>query len=148
MTARACLLLPEVRENPADLLRLARVGATDSPDAPGPRYTLALALLRCGDVDAAIGLLESTLKRKSLGYIEEQAWLLLSVAYARDGTMDEARRAFDRASQLVRPDQEKWPDGTLNQDWVQWLEFRILRREAEALIQQEPAPAADSRSSD
>jgi tetratricopeptide (TPR) repeat protein len=146
MIARTCLLLAPVREDPAELLRLATVGLEKSPDASWAWYAVGLAHLRSGNSEAAVQSFESALSGRWHGgqaHVLPQTWLVLAIAHAGAGRNDEARRAFEHAEQLVKPLFKETQNGTVQRDWTQWLEFQIFRREAEGLIGRKPAHVVD-----
>jgi tetratricopeptide (TPR) repeat protein len=89
-----------------------------------PKFTEGLALYRAGDWSAAREALEESCRRREGGDAYE--WFVLSMALARLGDLDAARREYDRAV-----------------EWTKWnrygdTELHILEAEAATLLGRSP----------
>jgi eukaryotic-like serine/threonine-protein kinase len=130
--ARAGLLAPGVTEQPARLVELAGKGLAQNPNEPWRIYLLGLALYRAERYQEAIqrltesGDLDPNWEAKPLN------WPVLAMSHHRLGHADEAAAWLARADQV---------DGKAMSIWWDWLEFRLLRREARALMGIPPLPA-------
>jgi tetratricopeptide (TPR) repeat protein len=71
------------------------------------------------------------------------AYSLLAMAQHQLKRPDEARAAFAKALEIVNTKMQKLENGTLDDDWVDWLVAHILLREAQAVIQGLPRTPED-----
>src|SRR5207244_1720227 len=113
------------------------------PQVPWYLHTLGLAHYRAGHFDEAIYWLQESLKRGPGWPAHLLNWLALAMAHERLGRAKEAQEWFAKAS--------KWMDALVNKTpneiglhtvpvaWHDEFARRILRREAEALLQTSPA---------
>lgn len=145
---RACLLAPELVGDPADFARRAEEMAANDP-APWNSYTAGVAHLRAGNLEQAIARLREALATggRSPGGVHRLNYLPLATALHRAGQTPEAQAALAQGEQAI----DGWisamlngPVGLLPLDWWDWLECRLLYREAKILITGAP-PADDPR---
>lgn len=144
------------RPTPASMRRW-RCGGRNGPSPPRPRrggasgaerqlHALGLAHYRAGQFEAAVRWYHESMKVASpaMPPAEPLNWLGLALAYHRLKQPDEARRCLDKATALMkqanadRP-KEEVESPPLTMTLSDWLEYQILRREAETLLK-EPAP--------
>jgi serine/threonine-protein kinase len=132
-TARACLLLPATDDELARAAVLAdRAAALDRAKAkeyyPYFQFAGGLADYRRGRCEKAI----TTMRGEAAGVLGPAPQLVLAMALHQNGQSEEARRTLAAAvaGHDWRPEQVRDQN-----DWI----FHILRREAEAMIQPNPA---------
>jgi WD40 repeat protein/tetratricopeptide (TPR) repeat protein len=132
-----CLLAPNSGANPAQLLQLADTLVAELPKGFSPLNatrarailkTLGAALYRAGKYDAAVQRLNEAIATQSRGE-HGIDWLFLAMAQHRLGRQDAARKSFAKAVSLH--DEQ----GIAALTWESRLEWDIVRKEAEALIQ-------------
>lgn len=129
MGARAAALPTEPTEPAERVVELAKQSLAANPGTPYHLYTVALTLYRAGIFEAAIEHAQRSLNAadwpgKGLD------WLLLAMARKHLGKDDEARRCLEKADhwfQAVTQDRRPFHP-------CDWLEFQILRGEAEDLF--------------
>jgi tetratricopeptide (TPR) repeat protein len=143
-TIVACLLLPGSMQDPEQLAPLVKTAVSFGESRAGYRWILfaeGLQHYRCGRFAEALGAC-----RKSLEQSASNPPLLVMDHYVEAmslhqlGKTQEARKAMAEASRLL---DEKTPRlDNVDGSWNDWLCCRILRREAEALIEsaKEPKP--------
>jgi serine/threonine protein kinase/Tfp pilus assembly protein PilF len=138
---------------PARLVEQARQLATSYPTTSTLRV-LGAAHLRAGQFDEASRRLREALERDANRPERVLALPLLAIACQRQGKMDEARAALERAGAVI----EQWTrDRYQGQGdywvidlgakavwplaWWDWLEYQLLYREARSAISGTPAGA-------
>ena len=125
------------------------VAATAPGGAPGAErqlHALGLAHYRAGQFEEAARRYRESMKVASpaMPPAEPLNWLGLALAYHRLKQPDEARRCLDKATAWMkqanadRPEEEV-ESPPLTMTFSDWLEYQILRREAEAALMG-PAP--------
>jgi WD40 repeat protein/tetratricopeptide (TPR) repeat protein len=135
--ARLCVLVPNVGADLSRPVQLAETAVASAPRHSEYLYTLGLVLYRCGRFDQAVACLtESQADRGDA----VAAWLLLaSTHHLRHA--EEARFWLDKAARrLEQAGRERPPDGTPRFSWDERLEIHLLRREAEALLNDNRPP--------
>jgi WD40 repeat protein len=137
-TAWACALVPDALDDLAPALALAERDRAGQPKDPMAVQTLGALLYRAGRFEEAVATLGEAEKlpegaKTSLTY----ARYFLAMAHHRLGHGDEARRFLDVANEQT----DKALGEALN--WNRRLTFRLLRREANALLDPGPRPAAE-----
>jgi WD40 repeat protein len=127
---RVSALVPGAVSDPRDLVRLAKQAA--GPERSNHRLsTLGAAFYRAGRCREAIQRLQEAI-RVDTGGGTEFDYLLLAMAFQRQGLAGEAKAALAKAAQQektgkIRP----WPgDG----DWETKVALQVLRKEARTLI--------------
>src|SRR5262249_55120484 len=144
-TITACLLLPGGVHDPEQLAPLVKralsVPESHEYDYPWIRFAEGLYHYRCGRFAEALGACG-----KSLADKQSALWppLLAMNHYVEAMSLhhlvkaEKARQAMAKASRLL---DEKAPRlNSLEGSWNAWLCCRILRREAEALIESAKEP--------
>lgn len=99
-------------------------------------HSLGAAHYRAGQYEQAIRRLNECLNAHPK-WCPGLNWLMLAMAYQRQGRMDEARQALDKALRWGDQLAQNQPPGAPNAIRVHvhdWLAYNILRREAEAQI--------------
>ena len=135
--AWSCALGPDAVPDLSRPRRLVKKAVKESPGTYQYLNTLGAVLYRAGAYDDAIRTLDEAMKAHGQ---EGSAWdwLFLAMAHQRAGHPEEAQRWYDRAARWIeQAEQGKVYEPYHAQDlpaWSQKLEFRILRREAEALL--------------
>jgi tetratricopeptide (TPR) repeat protein len=141
-TAKTCLLRPGAVSDIRPVRQLADRAITGTEQHKFYRYfllTKAMADYRAGDFLNAIARVNKSL---SMGHdarysgsrnpcVPGTAYSLLAMAHHQLGHAIEARQALDQATQLMGP---KY--GVT--DWLNWLGFRLVYREAEELLRSKP----------
>jgi WD40 repeat protein/tetratricopeptide (TPR) repeat protein len=114
----------------ADMGRLVRLAEINANRGPG----YGAALYRAGKVKEAIEDLE---QKAALGSGQGRAWprLFLAMAHARLGHVAAARQYLEKAKEWIA---EADRNAKLYLFWVQRLEFEVLRKEAERLVNEGP----------
>jgi tetratricopeptide (TPR) repeat protein len=133
--ARTCVLGPDAATDPKVVLQLARKAVEAAPKNSGYLIALGAAHYRAGEPDTAIERLNEALNLVGKGELPS-AWLFLSMAHYRLGHADEATAWLDRAARWIDRASErhgKAGAGFTAEDRL-LLEYRILHREAEALV--------------
>ncbi len=92
--------------------------------------TLGAALYRAGRIDESIARLDESLKTPE-GVGLSQSWAYLAMAYHKKGKDDEARRWLGMAQKYVQDEQNAFS--------TDLVEIRLLLRESEALLRNNPA---------
>ena len=106
----------------------------------------ALADYRGGDFESAVASAQRSRQHAAQVAIYPRATALVVQAMAEHqlGRLAEARQSLRAAHDLMERQMPTPESGTLELHWHDWLRFQILRREAEALIDQkedgEPEP--------
>ncbi len=128
-----CALTPAAATDPAELVALARVAV---PWEHGLVRCLGAALYRAGRYEEAVDCF-----RAAARFTRPAArdWLFLTMAHARQGQYEEARRCLARADDwVVQADQPDANDLSGTQpSWNRWFdrtEIEVLRREAVTLL--------------
>jgi WD40 repeat protein/tetratricopeptide (TPR) repeat protein len=141
-TAKACLLLPDVMENPQKVSELADLAVASPPNHPALAWfcvAKGLAEYRAGRHTEAADWMNKTLARKPTMQASAMARFVLAMTQQQLGQLNESKVTLAQAQQITR----KLP--TLDQSgegWLDWLINDLLRREAEALIAgKKPEPA-------
>jgi tetratricopeptide (TPR) repeat protein len=137
--ARSCALAPGATPDPAQAVRLAELAVSAEPNWAHNLHTLGLAQYRAGKFDEAIRKFHESIAASPEWTGNIVNWLGLALAYHRQGQTDEARHWFEKALRWI---DQVAPDGdrespTPPQDVHdhEWLASRLLRREAEALLE-------------
>jgi tetratricopeptide (TPR) repeat protein len=129
---QTCLLLPHAVSDLKRVRNLADQAVTDTAKLDRSRWLLLArgrADYRDGRLESAMSWLERSLAadHDSAGpALDATAHLFLAIARHQLGQAVEARRALDRACQMMA---SKTP-GDADLHWGDWLRFQILRREA------------------
>jgi tetratricopeptide (TPR) repeat protein len=145
IAARTLVLLPDRDQNAARSVGLATKGEALRPKDrwyPWYLHVLGTAYYRAGQYEQAIHRLEECLNAHPNWKERGLNWLVLAMAYQRQDKTDEARQALDKAVQWGDQLAQNQPPGAqhaLHVRVMDWLEYNILRREAEAQIKGNPA---------
>jgi tetratricopeptide (TPR) repeat protein len=140
---------PEGVSQPDRLVAIARRAAQRAPQSYLNQLTLGMTLYRARNYEEAVRQFHTSIRvQGEEGYPWD--WLFLAMAHHQLGHAAEARSWLDRATQWMDRAPPDAPlempefDGPL---WMPRLAFRVLRREAEALIKPvgPPAPNPSSR---
>jgi serine/threonine-protein kinase len=129
--ARCLALAPDAVSDPAEAVRLAERAQVAHPTCGWYLNALALAHLRAGQPEKAIGRAQDGL-RFAPEWQPGLQWLVLALTHQRLGHADEARRWLDKAKQF--------PAAQLSGHVLDRVYYQCLRREAEAAVK-EPAGA-------
>jgi serine/threonine protein kinase/predicted Zn-dependent protease len=128
----------------ARLVGMAQVAVARLPAGTAMHLPMAAALFRAGRYAEAKQRLDDHVRANAQNLLHLP---LLAMVNFRTGNLGEARRVLDLADQL----NEQWTvarfDGAVGQwpvNWVTWLVFQIMHREAKVLIEKSP-PAEDAR---
>jgi WD40 repeat protein/tetratricopeptide (TPR) repeat protein/tRNA A-37 threonylcarbamoyl transferase component Bud32 len=140
--ARACILGPDAVSDLEQLVGLADGVVTRDPGNLQWHVLRGAACYRAGRYYQARGYLEEAIKRMP-DSLSTRAWgtLYLAMTLACLGHRDDARKCLDQAARWIdrevpnRPPQTA-PNPAFN--WDERLLFPLLRREAEALITNQP----------
>jgi tetratricopeptide (TPR) repeat protein len=101
--------------------------AEDTPGSCAYRHCLGALLYRTGKADAAVRRLNEAVElHQKKGLVTD--WLFLAMAHHCLGQGDQARRWLDRAAK------EKPKASAEAFAWIGLVEWRLLLREAEALL--------------
>jgi tetratricopeptide (TPR) repeat protein len=124
--ARTCILVPEMTASPEQVVSWAEQ-AVSAERLPWYLHVLGAACCRAGQYGRAIELLEESTANN---WSPAQNALMLAIAHKRQGNSVAAAECLDRARSLMAG-----VDGLPPPDW---LEYHVLVREAEALIEASP----------
>ena len=138
--ARVCVIAPDGVADPGRPLALAKQAVAAKSPAAWHLHTLALAHYRAGNYKEAAAQFEASMKAGPT-WSNVVNWLGLALVCHRLEKPAEARQWLDRATawidqaerDLVR--EAETPTGV---HLHEWLECRVLRREAEALLNAAP----------
>jgi hypothetical protein len=131
--ARACLIAPSGTDNLLVARRLAAKALTREAATPWCLYVLALADYRLGKYEDSVAHLAKSLKLATGWQAAPLNYPVMAMAHARLGHEGEARRWLEKAH-------GRGPQATTNSEnmssavWWDRVEFRLLLREADALI--------------
>jgi WD40 repeat protein/tetratricopeptide (TPR) repeat protein len=138
-TAKACSLLPTVKEGQAKVSELAELAVTAEPAHPSMAwFCLARGLVeyRAGRRGEAADWLEKSLTRNPSGHVSASARYLLAMTQQQRGRTDAAKATLAQAQEVTSRQVPALP--LSGGGWVDWLVNDLLRREAETLILGEP----------
>jgi WD40 repeat protein/serine/threonine protein kinase/tetratricopeptide (TPR) repeat protein len=124
LVARICVLAPRFPGDPMQSVRLAEQALAAFPTKGWHLHAVGTAHFRAGHLDESIRWLKESMKDSSWGPAQMLNKLVLVMAYYRKGQVDEALRYV---SQSLSANEK----GLHIHDWVA---YRLLRREAVALI--------------
>jgi tetratricopeptide (TPR) repeat protein len=139
--ALSCLLTPPAVNDDKLVLQLAEQSVAGAPDNPWCSITLAAALYRATQFEAAaeLGLLVKTWPEDP--YADAGAdggplltWLVLAMAHHHLGHTEEARGWLDRAAQRMDRESSAKEIGPLRQQSHVWAMCSVLRQEAQKLL--------------
>jgi len=125
--ARTCILVPEMPASPEQVVSWAEL-AVSHERSPWGLHVLGAAFCRSGQYSRAAELLEESIASKWSAAGESQNALVLAIAHQRQGNLVAAAECLDRARALMAV-------RTAPQNW---MEYHVLVREAEALIEANP----------
>jgi Flp pilus assembly protein TadD len=138
-TAKTCLLKPGAVDDLKPVLRLMELAVTNTEGNIAYPWFLtdrALADYRGGEFDRAIERLKKVRPMPGEASHEPTVLVLLAMAYHRRNQATEARAALNKARML---EEEKFPKldrgQRFDKEWHNWLRYRVLREEAETLIE-------------
>jgi tetratricopeptide (TPR) repeat protein len=122
--------------DPARVVALEERAVASGPR--GPRlYGLGLAHYRAGQFDRAVRRLDEARTVDPGWQATGLNWVVLAMAHHRLGHRDQARAWLRRAVELESRARPITPEGGVFsrlQLWWDWIEFRLLLREAEAIL--------------
>jgi WD40 repeat protein len=140
-TAKACLLITDGAIDLAPIVRLAEQAITGTEEHPFYRYFLfarGLAHYRAGEFARAVERLEKCVTPDNPTIAcDGSAYLVLAMAHRRLGHADDAAQSLAKARKTI--DVATWPvinSGDLGDSWHDVVMIHILRREAEALLEE------------
>jgi tetratricopeptide (TPR) repeat protein len=139
---RACALSPRPPVEPTELVRRA-VQVNTSGQTFSNLYVQGLARFRAGQDEKAVELFRQSVAAGPKWSTATSCYPPLAMAYHRLGKPDEARRALAAASKAIDDSIEfssRIPLGIRPFPWVDWLECRLLHREATSLLTGSPPP--------
>jgi WD40 repeat protein/tetratricopeptide (TPR) repeat protein/predicted Ser/Thr protein kinase len=143
--AWTCSLVPGGSSDPEQAVRLAQVAITRNAESYVSQRTLGATLYRAGRFPEAIDHLTRAIplrKRPS-----PSTWFFLAMAHHRANHPEEARKWLDKAREWIEQSRRRKPgaggdDKPLSWEKLPWNErvvLTVLQREAETLIQGNPA---------
>jgi Tfp pilus assembly protein PilF len=127
MTVWACVQLPDGLDDWAKLVPWAEKALATSPKNVARLTALGAVLYRAGRFDEAARRLTEAANAVPKGQAAAPTYLFLSMTHQRLGHAGTAREWFDRAVRAIETPTEKVL-------WHQRLTLRLLRAEAEALL--------------
>jgi WD40 repeat protein/tetratricopeptide (TPR) repeat protein/serine/threonine protein kinase len=135
--ARTCVLVPMRVPDPTEAVKRARRAQAAYPRTAWHLYILGMAHYRASHYKQAIRVLHESIDADSNWQSIGLDWFVLAMAHHRLGQKKEARDWLDKAVQAMdKMNQQRFQRDalTLGITWWDWVEFELLRREAEALI--------------
>jgi eukaryotic-like serine/threonine-protein kinase len=137
--AKICLLRPDAVEDQKSVQKLAEQAITNTEKHDYyPFFMLArgIAEYRTGHPELAIDWLHKSLKSPLISRpaFNSLAQLFLAMAHHQLGQEKQARQALERAAAFIDAELEKWKGDDVPKGGHDWLMPMIVRREAEALI--------------
>jgi serine/threonine protein kinase/formylglycine-generating enzyme required for sulfatase activity/Flp pilus assembly protein TadD len=137
-TAKTCLLRPDAVADLEPVVRLAEQALKGTEKHQDHRWFLmarGLADYRQGQFARAVERLGPCTREDNALYLTATSHLLVAMAHKRLGQDGPARQALNRARELADQKFPKPEKGEpLDWDWLDWIRFQVLRREAEALM--------------
>jgi WD40 repeat protein len=135
--AAACNLAPGSVADPSRLVRLVQREAARFPNEPMILRALGVSLFRAGRYRDALRNLDDSIaqSRDRQGYVGD--WLFLAMTHHQLGHRAEARSWLEKAAAWIdeKEKERARPDAHLHHwFWADRSQARLLRREAEALI--------------
>ncbi len=134
--ASLCALAPDAVPDLAPAVKLAQAAVRSLPRDSTARSTLGAILYRAGKYKEAVSDLSEASKRNDKGRTAIN-FVFLAMAHHQLGQPEDARKWLEKAVQAA----EQAPPT----DWTKRLEWRILRREAEQLLQGPAGHSGDAR---
>jgi WD40 repeat protein/serine/threonine protein kinase len=146
LLARLLALAPQEVTEPAQAVALSEKAVAAYPKEACDRHTLAVAYYRAGRFALAIEQAQKSMKDDPAWGGHVVNWLLLALAYQRQGQDAEAGRWLDKAVQWIEQAHREYPGGATSRlpvpSLADHLEVLLLRREAETLMKGKP-PGTD-----
>jgi WD40 repeat protein/serine/threonine protein kinase/tetratricopeptide (TPR) repeat protein len=146
LLARILSLAPHEVSEPAQAVALLEKAVAARPNEACFRHTLAVAYYRAGRFALAIEHAQKSMKDEHAWGGHVVNWLLLALAYQRQGQDAETRRWLDKAVQWIEQAHKANPSGATSRlpvpSLADHLEVLLLRREAETLMKGK-APGTD-----
>jgi serine/threonine protein kinase/tetratricopeptide (TPR) repeat protein len=134
---RICSLAPDAVADPARPVQIAEKSLARHPHDTERAGVLGETLYRKGDLDAAVGRLEASI-RAAPGFDAHRRKLFLAMAYHRLGRTAKAQQLLQVAVGWIEKNgQEKLAEGAELREPLPWslrLDLQLLRREAEELM--------------
>jgi tetratricopeptide (TPR) repeat protein len=141
--ARMCTLIPGAVDDPRQALELGRKAVASDTNQPFFLLARGSAEFRAGQFQAAVETLSESVRKNDLPSGRAQAELLLAMAQARLGHVEEARRTLAEADQSLAQIPSKPDVFTLQLAWP-WREralCQVLLHEAAAVVLDPAFPA-------
>jgi len=142
-TAEACLLMPEPdSESARQLADRAFTLGKDSSWLYYLQLVKAMAEYRAGNFSNAVDWLGKTIGQPAFAGFPQPdaaAYATLAMAQHKLNHSDEARAALARSVDILNKKIPKLENGTLDENWIDWVSASILVREARELIEGQPA---------
>jgi serine/threonine-protein kinase len=139
--AKTCLLAPERLDDLTLPMQLAERCYRLSPNDEWVLLVKGLADYRARSYEAAVDEIDRGIKESKDLYCRALSILVQSMASARLGRADQARRSFQQASRIMTETFPKEGRDDLGSRWLDWLHCRIIHREAEAVMMDLAFPA-------
>ncbi|MGM0490870.1 MAG: hypothetical protein ACQESR_29450, partial [Planctomycetota bacterium] len=138
-TAWTCLLSPNSVEDYAPLVRMAKQAVEEDPDSEHCLKTLGGILYRAGRADEAVQRLTEANQLLEDPDTESQSspaytWYFLAMAHDKLGHETDTRKWLDKATQWTDKVLSAHEDGTAPLAWNRRLTLKLLRDEAEGMI--------------
>jgi WD40 repeat protein/tetratricopeptide (TPR) repeat protein len=134
--AWTCALAGDAVADLKPVLERAERTASKNPASAADLRALAALLYRTGDFEAALRRAQEAMKLPGQSN-DPACGFLLAMIHQRLGKPDEAKDWLAKASGWADEAARAKPGGATAVSWSRRLEFKILRREAEALVKEE-----------
>jgi tetratricopeptide (TPR) repeat protein len=136
--ARAGLLLVPKAADAGLQLKQAQKAVSLSPRIPWLLYTLGTANYRAGNYKEAVRRLQESIDAGPNWFAVGLDWFVLAMAYHHLDQPKEAKFWLDKAVDWMDRSLTGATTPLVQQQWQDWTECQLLRREAESLIKGRP----------
>ena len=146
-TAWTCLLGPEAVDDYAPVVRLAEAALEADPDSQPYLNTLGAILYRAGRFEEALERLTEANSLIEEPETESQSspaytWYFLAMAHHKLGDDAEAKKWLDKATEWTDKVLAEHENGTSTLSWNRKLTLKLLREEAEAMLDSDGAESS------
>jgi tetratricopeptide (TPR) repeat protein len=132
-------LAPDASPDPDQAVRLAELAVNAEPNWAHNLHTLGLAHYRSGQLDEAIRRFNDSIAANPRWSGQVVNWLGLALAHHRLGQIEEARYWYNQAvtwiDRVAPKGNRESPAPPPDVHEHEWLASRLLRREAETLLE-------------